>query len=711
MIVEVPGLGEIEFPDGTPPDVMRAAIQRALARRQQTVSAPPTRSLADLSGDNLSSLLQKIGVGPETASLIGGGFTAINRPVNRLANAMSFGVTDEAAGAGAATAARATGADPTAAYDAAAGAERREKAQFDADNPVAGFAMDIGGGLLAGAPRAAATALTRAPGAVATAADEAASPLVRRMLTGAGYGAGFGAAAGAGNADGGDRIGGGVAGAAFGGAAGAATPAALAALGGAWGAIAPRLGLRNDDTASFAKLLRAFEDDGITPEDAAARLQGWVADGGKPAALFDLGGENVRGLARAIGGTPSRAKNDAVTFVRDRLDGTASRVADDAQGALAGGKDYRSTFDAIRGAREAQARPLFAAADAEPFTFNDEVRGLLERPALKAALPRAMRIMENRGVDPKSLGLTFNDAGDPVFESVPSFQALRYVKQGLDDVLEGYRDKTTGRLVLDTEGSGILDLRNTFVQALRDANPKYGPALDAYAGDSALMDALSRGRSVFAPAGAEARDTLTRSLDKMNAAEREAYRLGVFQAIDDRITNLRDGSDPTKAIFGTQALRNRIAAAFDDPKQFDAFETAVKREAELYRNAQAVSPRTGSQSDLRAGERAALSDAGDISGALLAGSPENAAMSILRSAARGKPKSLERAVADRLAPELFTSDPTRVQGALDSLVRLRGQLARSNAAKIGGEALGRGLAIGAANSQAPRPRGLLTTLP
>lgn len=322
-----------------------------------------------------------------------------------------------------------------------------------------------------------------------------------------------------------------------------------------------------------------------------------------------------------------------------------------------------------------------------------------------------MRIMENRGVDPKSLGLTFNDAGDPVFESVPSFQALRYVKQGLDDVLEGYRDKTTGRLVLDTEGSGILDLRNQFVQALRDANPKYGPALDTYAGDSALMDAMSRGRNIFAPAGAEARDTITRSLDKMGDAEREAYRLGVFQAIDDRIVNLRDGADPTKAIFGTQALRMRIAAAFDDPKQFEAFERAVKREAELYRNAQAVNPRTGSQTDLRAGERAALSDAGDISGALLAGSPENAAMSLLRSATRGRPKSLDRAVADRLAPELFTSDPARVQGALDSLVRLRGQLARSNAATIGGEALGRGLAIGAANAQAPRPRGLLTTLP
>lgn len=689
----------------------RLAELEAKAGRQ-TASAAPPRSLADVSGDNLSGLLQRIGVGPETAGMIGSGFAAINRPVNRLANAITSGLTDEAAGFGAATAARTTGRDPTAAYDTAAGAERREKAQFDADNPTAGLIMDIGGGVLAGAPRAAPTAAaTRAaPGAVATAADEAPT-LARRVLTGAGYGAGFGAVAGAGNADGGDRVGGALAGAAFGGAVGGATPAVLAGLGGAWGAIAGKLGLRNDDTASFAKLLRAFEDDGITPEDAAARLQSWVADGGKPAALFDLGGENVRGLTRAIGGTPSRAKNDAVAFTRERLDGTAGRVADDAQAALAGGRDYRSTFDAIRTARSAQARPLFDAADAEPFTFNDDIRALLDRPALKAALPRAARIMQNEGLDPKALGLTFNEAGDPKFESVPSFRSLRYVKQGLDDVLDTYRDKVTGKLVLDTEGRGILDLRNTFVDALRDANKPYGRALDAYAGDSVLMDALSHGRSIFAPAGAEARDTLLRSLDKMNAAEREAYRLGVFQAIDDRITNLRDGSDPTKAIFGTPALRVRIAAAFDDPKQFEAFERAVKREAELYRNAQAVSPRTGSQTDLRAGERAALSDGGDIVDAALSGSPTNAALSLVRAAARGRPKSLDRAVADRLAPELFTSDPARVQGALDSLIRLRGTLARSNAATIGGEALGRGLAIGAANAQAPRPRGLLQTIP
>jgi UDP-N-acetylmuramoylalanine--D-glutamate ligase len=42
----------------------------------------------------------------------------------------------------------------------------------------------------------------------------------------------------------------------------------------------------------------------IDPQEAVTRLKDWVSNGSKPAALFDLGGENVRGLARATAGSP-----------------------------------------------------------------------------------------------------------------------------------------------------------------------------------------------------------------------------------------------------------------------------------------------------------------------------------------------------------------------------------------------------------------------
>jgi hypothetical protein len=51
-----------------------------------------------------------------------------------------------------------------------------------------------------------------------------------------------------------------------------------------------------------------------------------------------------------------------------------------------------------------------------------------------------------------------------------------YVKRGMDDVIEGYRDAVTGKLNLDTEGRAINNTLRSFHQAFDAANPDYAAA-------------------------------------------------------------------------------------------------------------------------------------------------------------------------------------------------------------------------------------------
>src|SRR3546814_19291831 len=108
---------------------------------------------------------------------------------------------------------------------------------------------------------------------------------------------------------------------------------------------------------------------------------------------------------------------------------------------------------------------------------------------MRAAYRNAARIAGEEGVEPRGLGLAFNDAGDVVFEETPAnMRTLDYIKRGLDDVLERYRDPTTGRLVLDNTGRAIDQTRRALLDELDNINPDYAKARAAWAGPSQNLD-------------------------------------------------------------------------------------------------------------------------------------------------------------------------------------------------------------------------------
>lgn len=588
----------------------------------------------------------------------------IDNLARSMASGATFGFADEIAAGGNALVGAAgnliRGQSPNFGeqYNQNLEAERARSRAFRESNPIAAGAAELGGAVTGGL--GAARALPRVFGVAAPAATG-----VRGAVQLAGQGARAGAAGGAlsgfGDSEGGfqNRLEGAAQGGTIGAVAGGIIPPIAAGVargaGMVVGPVANALGLRNAERAGMGQLLRAFERDGISLEDAARRYQQWVTDGARPETLVDLGGENVRAFAQRLVNVPGASRQAGQAAVEERTMGQADRVGRDvAQNFGATRADFYPTLEALDTARRTTAQPLYERAYARDFVPNDRIMSWLERPAMRDAARRAYTIAANEGRDPMALGLQLNAAGDVVYARSPSMQTLDYIKRGLDDVLEQFRDRTTGRLRLDEGGRTINNLRADYVRELRTLNPEYGAALDAWAGPSQLRDAMSRGRNIFSP-DAEVTAAMVR---RMSGGERDAFRIGLVRAIEDRIANTTDGRNVVTSFFRNPAMREKIAAAFDDPAGFARFEAAMQREIDMARVTPFMNPRANSMTSrmLAEGADQSIDVPGSALMAFMTGHPIQAVRQVGGTALNSL-QGMNSATSDALAPVLFQTTP------------------------------------------------------
>lgn len=217
--------------------------------------------------------------------------------------------------------------------------------------------------------------------------------------------------------------------------------------------------------------------------------------------------------------------------------------------------------DLIAQARS-RADPLYTEAYAAPGAEDvlPSIADLLARPSMSRALPNARRIAAEEGRDPATLGFTLDADGGTVLSQVPSWQTLDYAKRGLDDVLEGYRDKTSQQLVLDTEGKAINDTRREFLGRVDEFNPAYAAARSAYAGPAAEREALQRGRDAVTMTP----DQLSVNMGRASDAQRGQMQLGFQSGLAERAGQLRQNSNPFEGTLGTPAMERRLGAMYPD---------------------------------------------------------------------------------------------------------------------------------------------------
>jgi hypothetical protein len=294
---------------------------------------------------------------------------------------------------------------------------------------------------------------------------------------------------------------------------------------------------------------------------------------GVPFMLADTG-ENARTLAASV----SRQPGPSRTIVRNAVTERQQQQGDRVRGLI--DRDLGPTTNILERSDELQqqartaAAPLYEQAYSAPLTVPEDLAPLMARPSIQRALANARRIAAEEGRDPSSLGFVQTEDGVVSLPDAPSLQTYDYLKRGLDDVLESYRDPVSGRLVLDTEGRAIEGTRKQLVSLLDqsgEAGGAYSAARAAYAGPASARSALAEGGEALRWTDEE----LARKVNSLSDADREQFALGYRSALAKSLEGRVDDADKARAVLGTPAKRAALRTLFGGDEGLSRFEASL----------------------------------------------------------------------------------------------------------------------------------------
>lgn len=278
--------------------------------------------------------------------------------------------------------------------------------------------------------------------------------------------------------------------------------------------------------------------------------------------LAELYGKRTSSLAKGAAVYPS-GRAVAEEALEPKILGSHDRLMDSVSKNISGVDSYFATADDMVKAGRAKAAPLYQKAYDIEIQKSPKLKELLSRPAGKQALIKADKIAANEGID-----LTDNK----------NTMVLDYVKRGFDDVLEKYRDKTTGRLVLDTNGRAINELRAEFVDELKSLNPTYAEALNKSSDYLKVQDMMDKGRKALKTDS----EILAKTFKNLPETEKQAYKVGLGKAIRDELSKVNESANPYRRILGTPEKQRRISSILS-PEEFKGFEKSLRAEDRLFR--------------------------------------------------------------------------------------------------------------------------------
>lgn len=447
---------------------------------------------------------------------------------NRALESATFGVLgDEArAGLGAAFSPKS--------YDEALRDERQRDADFQDQNPVAALSADVTGGLIPAAFGVG--AVTRAPN------------LLGRIGIGAGLGASAGATYGFMEGEGGlqSRLPSAGVGAGVGGVIGGAIPAV-----GALGRQSVRMvqGGRRSNAIGQS----VGQDLGVSPEAGrvVSRLVGEGDDTTMRAALNRAGPDamladaspNMGGMLDATMRNPA----PGAAIARQRVDARAGSAYDNVVDALTGGQQGPrmppvTTQNRMGAAVRPRINPLYQTAYDTPINYatpqGQAVEDIISRTpkdVLRKAVQKAKDRMIYDGVPAEQIMATIGDNGEVVFSEMPNTMMADYIKRGLDEIAEGSKDAITGRMSPD--GAFASRIARDLREAVKEAVPSYGDALNAASNDIRTRGAVRTGQSLLRAQTTV--EEIAEAVSDATPAELRAMREGVLGQIEHIMGNVK----------------------------------------------------------------------------------------------------------------------------------------------------------------------------
>lgn len=296
--------------------------------------------------------------------------------------------------------------------------------------------------------------------------------------------------------------------------AGAAT---MGALGTGLGLAAPVVGSLAGKAVGGA--IRRFLPGGRPSAATQVVSEAFDADQAMPGGVTQLGpegvvadaGPNTQQLAAVVAAKPGVAQRTVRGFLTRRTSGAGGRVRADMNAAMPSANIPKS-LQALDASRSAAARPLYAQAYATEIDgLKPAFQEVISSPAGRAAWREAQELAAN--------------AGEPIDRWALTTRGIDYLKRALDDQISAATQSGA------RERAGVLrGLRARLLKEIDSQVPVYAQARAAYAGPSALKDAMEEGQSVFARTISP--DQLRIEMSRMTPAQRDAFQIGARAQVE-----------------------------------------------------------------------------------------------------------------------------------------------------------------------------------
>ena len=471
---------------------------------------------------------------------------------------------------------------------------------------------------------------------------------------------------------------------------GASYPVALG-IGGVGRNIYQRTALGRGSASSFADqkvaeaLARSAEGKTFNAKPKAA--QALINNAGNRAAtrlgklpqgtpLAVAGGESTLDLLD-IAAISAGATKQAVKDKQHLLAGKESeRVVSSAAKALGTGRpDYNETVEGFVQSAKAKSAPYYAQLNGYQYPIDDELRTIIKRASPFFARSNLAATVDDLG------GATLTDALDPSTKFI-SFDQLKLLRQSLQSSEDNYMTSLTNK---DKDlGVRVSRLKNELTRKLDELSPKtpqgesvHALASGAYAGESKLRNAVENGRLIFREDAMNIRD----SLKNMTQSEKDAFRLGAYQAIYDKAGREGGVNELTK-LFKNKATQDRLKTVFGNDYRKFASKLAAEFELKKFQRVAGGSQTAGRQQGLNDLELSPLRDASEGVGALASGSVRGSVSPLTRLwQGVSVPESVRTDMAKTL---LLEGAPAQAKlQSLNELVKYINQQKQINAMRFG----------------------------
>ncbi len=493
--------------------------------------------------------------------------------------------------------------------------------------------------------------------------------LVRKVARGVAAGGIVGGIAGAGEGKGTqDRLEKGAKGAQVGALIGGGIPVGASAIGQGVrlvkavgrAATAPVRSLADAEGFAASKAMEALKRDRLPPQRAEVVLN--LKQRVKPdTILADIGGKNTDSLLRAAANVPSPARDKLTRDLNKRQGGQLERLRADVGAALGDPKAFTGTVETLALTRKANAKPLYDRAFATGTPWSVPLQNILQRPIMREFVGRAERAAANKGEVFKGIFAQQMPNGRYKFSRVPGTEDLHRIKLEIDKAITGLKNRSETSLG-NVDIRDLTMLKHEYLNAIQ--NPAYKKALNQFAGDSALMNAIDDG---FENALTMEPEAIVKTLKGLSQTEADLWRMGFARRVVNQLRDAGRTGTNRADILSSPRYLDRLRAAFKDDKSGKDFLRALSMENRQYAVRNAVQGNSSTAAQLAEGmeggvEADNIREAADIGMKLARGNFVDAAVSWL-GRAKNYATGLRPEVADEII-KLFTSrDPAKIKRA------------------------------------------------